>query len=102
MEYLNCSAQELEKEYASLKKQYENEKGKGLSLNMARGKPGKEHSNDAADYKSRDTGYKDPHGRPRKVQSPSFLVVQSAQRSKQQSKRHNRRRCEQIPVKYEK
>ena len=41
MEYLNCSAQELEKEYASLKKQYENEKGKGLSLNMARGKPGK-------------------------------------------------------------
>ncbi|MBQ3862506.1 MAG: aminotransferase class I/II-fold pyridoxal phosphate-dependent enzyme, partial [Schwartzia sp.] len=27
--------------YASLKKQYENEKGKGLSLNMARGKPGK-------------------------------------------------------------
>ena len=41
MEYLNCSAQELEKEYASLKKQYEDEKGKGLSLNMARGKPGK-------------------------------------------------------------
>ena len=41
MEYLNCSAQELEQEYASLKKQYEDEKGKGLSLNMARGKPGK-------------------------------------------------------------
>ncbi|MER2080270.1 MAG: aminotransferase class I/II-fold pyridoxal phosphate-dependent enzyme [Ruminococcus sp.] len=41
MEYLKCSAQELEQEYASLKKQYEEEKGKGLSLNMARGKPGK-------------------------------------------------------------
>ena len=41
MDYLKCSAQELEQEYASLKKQYEDEKGKGLSLNMARGKPGK-------------------------------------------------------------
>ena len=40
MDYLKCSAQELEQEYASLKKQYEDEKGKGLSLNMARGKPG--------------------------------------------------------------
>ncbi len=41
MDYLKCSAQELEQEYASLKKRYEDEKGKGLSLNMARGKPGK-------------------------------------------------------------
>ena len=41
MDYLKCSAQELELEYASLKKRYEDEKGKGLSLNMARGKPGK-------------------------------------------------------------
>ncbi len=41
MDYLKCSAQELEQEFASLKKQYEDEKGKGLSLNMARGKPGK-------------------------------------------------------------
>ena len=41
MEYAKCGAQELEREYASLKKQYEDEKGKGLSLNMARGKPGK-------------------------------------------------------------
>ena len=41
MEYLNASAQELEREYESLKKQYEDVKGKGLSLNMARGKPGK-------------------------------------------------------------
>ena len=42
MEYFKCSSEELEKEYASLKKRYKEEKGKGLSLNMARGKPGKE------------------------------------------------------------
>ena len=42
MNYLNCTAQELEQAYAALKKQYEDEKGKGMSLNMARGKPGKE------------------------------------------------------------
>ena len=42
MNYFNCSEKELEQEYQSLKKQYEDEKGKGLSLNMARGKPGKE------------------------------------------------------------
>lgn len=41
MEYLNTSAQELEREYESLKQQYEDVKGKGLNLNMARGKPGK-------------------------------------------------------------
>ena len=41
MNYLQCSKQELEQEYQSLKKLYEDEKGKGLSLNMARGKPGK-------------------------------------------------------------
>lgn len=41
MNYFNCSAQELEQEYATLKKQYEDNKGKGLNLNMARGKPGK-------------------------------------------------------------
>lgn len=42
MEYLNYSTKELEKEYESLKKRFEDEKGKGLNLNMARGKPGKE------------------------------------------------------------
>ncbi len=42
MSYINCSAQELEQAYAELKKQYEDEKGKGLNLNMARGKPGSE------------------------------------------------------------
>ena len=42
MEYLKCSSQELEQEYESLKKIFEDEKGKGLNLNMARGKPGKE------------------------------------------------------------
>ena len=52
MNYFNSSKQELEQEYQSLKKQYEDEKGKGLSLNMARGKPGKEQldlSNDMLD-----------------------------------------------------
>lgn len=42
MNYLNCSKQELEKEYSSLVKQFEDVKSKGLSLNMARGKPSKE------------------------------------------------------------
>lgn len=42
MNYLNCSKQELEKEYSSLVKQFEDVKSKGLNLNMARGKPGKE------------------------------------------------------------
>lgn len=42
MNYLNCGKEELEKEYAALAKEYEDVKGKGLSLNMARGKPGKE------------------------------------------------------------
>lgn len=42
MNYLNCSREELEKEYAVLAKEYEDVKGKGLKLNMARGKPGKE------------------------------------------------------------
>ncbi len=41
MEYLNCTKQELEQEYSTLQKQFENVKGKNLSLNMARGKPGK-------------------------------------------------------------
>ena len=41
MNYLNCNAQELEQEYQVLRKQYEDVKGKGLNLNMARGKPGK-------------------------------------------------------------
>lgn len=52
MNYFNSSSQELEQEYQSLKKQYEDEKGKGLTLNMARGKPGKEQldlSNDMLD-----------------------------------------------------
>ncbi|MGN1432659.1 MAG: aminotransferase class I/II-fold pyridoxal phosphate-dependent enzyme [Ruminococcus sp.] len=42
MNYLNCGREELEKEYAALTKKYEDYKGKGLKLNMARGKPGKE------------------------------------------------------------
>ena len=42
MNYLNCGKEELEKEYAALTKEYEDVKGKGLKLNMARGKPGKE------------------------------------------------------------
>lgn len=42
MNYLNCGKEELEKEYAALAKEYEEVKGKGLKLNMARGKPGKE------------------------------------------------------------
>ncbi len=41
MEYQNCSKEVLEKEYASLVGQFEDIKGKGLNLNMARGKPGK-------------------------------------------------------------
>ncbi|MBR1483793.1 MAG: aminotransferase class I/II-fold pyridoxal phosphate-dependent enzyme [Ruminococcus sp.] len=42
MEYLKCSAQELEREYDALMCRFKEEKSKGLSLNMARGKPGKE------------------------------------------------------------
>lgn len=42
MNYLNCGKEELDKEYAALAKEYEDVKGKGLKLNMARGKPGKE------------------------------------------------------------
>lgn len=42
MNYLNSDKQELEKEYSSLVKQFEDVKSKGLNLNMARGKPGKE------------------------------------------------------------
>lgn len=42
MNYLNCGKEELEKEYAALAKEYEDVKGNGLKLNMARGKPGKE------------------------------------------------------------
>lgn len=41
MDYLNCTRAELENEYSSLAKEYENVKGMGLNLNMARGKPGK-------------------------------------------------------------
>lgn len=39
MNYLNASKDELKKEYEVLLKTYEDYKGKGLSLNMARGKP---------------------------------------------------------------
>lgn len=42
MNYFNCSKTELEKEYASLLNVYEDVKGKGLKLNMARGKPSSE------------------------------------------------------------
>lgn len=41
MNYLNCNNEEIEKEYSQLCSDYENVKGKGLKLNMARGKPGK-------------------------------------------------------------
>lgn len=40
MSYEKLSAQELEREYTAMKQQYENKKGMGLNLNMARGKPG--------------------------------------------------------------
>lgn len=42
MGYLELSKQELEKEYGNLVKRFEEFKGMGLNLNMARGKPGKE------------------------------------------------------------
>ena len=42
MNYLSCSKAELEQEYSALTKQYEDVKGKGLNLNMARGKPSSE------------------------------------------------------------
>lgn len=42
MNYLNAKREELEKEYALLSNEFENVKGLGLNLNMARGKPGKE------------------------------------------------------------
>lgn len=41
MNYLSAAPSQLEREYEQLVKQYEEEKGKGLNLNMARGKPGK-------------------------------------------------------------
>lgn len=42
MNYLSADKDKLEKEYEELLKQYEDAKGKGLNLNMARGKPGVE------------------------------------------------------------
>lgn len=42
MNYLNGDKAQLEKEYEAVLKEYEDEKGKGLNLNMARGKPGNE------------------------------------------------------------
>lgn len=42
MGYLDLSKQELEKEYGNLVKRFEEFKGMGLNLNMARGKPSKE------------------------------------------------------------
>lgn len=45
MNYLNAAKQELEKEYALLCAEYEDVKGKGLNLNMARGKPSEEQIN---------------------------------------------------------
>ena len=41
MNYVNCSKADIEKEYSSLFGEFEDVKGKGLKLNMARGKPGK-------------------------------------------------------------
>ncbi len=45
MNYLNLSASEIKTEKEALLKQYENYKGMGLSLNMARGKPAPEQLN---------------------------------------------------------
>ncbi len=42
MNYMNGDKKALEDEYKSLLKEYGNAKGKGLNLNMARGKPGNE------------------------------------------------------------
>ena len=42
MGYLELSKQELEREYGNLVKRFEEIKGMGLNLNMARGKPSKE------------------------------------------------------------
>ncbi len=42
MNYLKCGKEQIEKEYSTLLSKYEDVKGKGLNLNMARGKPGKE------------------------------------------------------------
>ena len=42
MNYLNCGKETLEKEFLALVNQYEDVKGKGLKLNMARGKPSNE------------------------------------------------------------
>ena len=42
MNYLSADKDKLEKEYEESLKQYEDAKGKGLNLNMARGKPGVE------------------------------------------------------------
>ena len=45
MNYVNCNKEDLEKEYATLVAEYEEVKGKGLKLNMARGKPGEDQLN---------------------------------------------------------
>ena len=45
MNYVNCNKADLEKEYAALAAKYEEVKGKGLKLNMARGKPGEDQLN---------------------------------------------------------
>lgn len=45
MNYVNCNKEDLEKEYAALVAEYEEVKGKGLKLNMARGKPGEDQLN---------------------------------------------------------
>lgn len=42
MNYISSNKETLKSEYESLVKQYEDVKGKGLNLNMARGKPNKE------------------------------------------------------------
>lgn len=42
MNYLNSNREDVKKEYEALLAQYEDVKGKGLNLNMARGKPSKE------------------------------------------------------------
>lgn len=60
MNYFNCTPAQLEEEYSALKKRYEDEKGKGLCLNMARGKPGREQldlSNDMLDILTSDSDF---------------------------------------------
>lgn len=65
MEYEKLSVEELQKEYAAVKAQYDNLLSMGLSLDMSRGKPGFENadlSNDMLTAVSVETGFKNKEG----------------------------------------